>query len=85
MKLIARDLISGRISPYPVAGLVGAYFASNNRSGFSAMATRFGGGIDFNLTGGMALNVDVSRLAINNVDPDGGWASNLNISTGIGF
>ena len=85
VKLIARDLISGRISPYLVAGLGGAYFTSNNRSGFSAMTTRFGGGIDFNLTGGMALKVDVSRLAINSVDPDGGWASNLNISTGIVF
>jgi hypothetical protein len=33
----------------------------------------------------MALKVDVSRLAINNIDVGGGWASNMSISTGIVF
>ncbi len=85
-KLVARDLVSGRISPYLVGGIGAAYFTnSNSNSGFSAAATRFGGGIDFNLTGGMALKVDVSRLAINNIDVGGGWASNMSISTGIVF
>ena len=84
-KLVARDLVSGRISPYLVAGIGGAYFTNKSGSGFSAMATRLGGGIDFNLTGGMALKVDVSRLGINTIALDGGWASNLAISTGIVF
>ena len=52
-----------------------------------------GGGIDFNLSGGMAFKVDVSDLAINGTrmfrprgtDVGGGWGSNINISTGLVF
>ncbi len=85
-KLVARDLVDGRISPYLVAGLGVGYFTSNrSRGGFSEAAYRLGGGIDFNLTGGMALKVDVSNLAINNIDVGGAWGANLNISTGLVF
>jgi len=81
-KLVARDLVDGRISPYLIAGFGGGYFTN---AGNFHMAYRIGGGIDFNLTGGMALKVDVSNLAINNIEVGGqlGWGTNINISTGL--
>ena len=85
-KLVARDLVEGRISPYLVAGLGVGYFTSNQgRGGFSELAYRLGGGIDFNLTGGMAFKVDVSNMAIKDIDVGGGWGTNINISTGLVF
>ena len=70
----------------PVAGFGVGYFTSDQgRGGFSEMAYRVGGGIDFNISGGMAFRVDLSNLAINDIDVGGGWGSNINVSTGLVF
>ena len=85
-KLVARDLIEGRISPYLVAGFGVGYYTSNQTGGgFSTMAARYAGGVDFNLNGAMALRVDVGRLALGSGLFTDGWRSNLNVSTGIVF
>jgi hypothetical protein len=85
-KLIARDLLEGRISPYLAGGIgVGHYTSNQSGSGFSTMAARYGGGVDFNLNGGMAIRVDVGSLAMGSGLFTDGWRSNLNVTTGIVF
>jgi hypothetical protein len=85
-KLIARDVLEGRISPYLAGGIGVGYYTSNQTGGgFSTMAARYGGGIDFNLNGGMAIRVDVGRLAMGSGLFTDGWRSNLSVTTGIVF
>lgn len=85
-KLIARDVLEGRISPYLAGGIGVGYYTSNQTGGgFSTMAARYGGGIDFNLNGGMAIRVDVGGLAMGSGLFTNGWRSNLNVTTGIVF
>ena len=86
VKLVARDLVEGRISPYLAAGFGFAYYTSNQSGrGFSTSAARYAGGIDFNLTGAMAFRIDVGRLALGSGVDNAGWRSNLNVTTGIVF
>ena len=86
VKLVARDLVEGRISPYLAAGFGFAYYTSNQTGrGFSTSAARYAGGIDFNLTGAMAFRIDVGRLALGSGVRTPGWKSNLNVTTGIVF
>ncbi len=85
-KLIARDLMEGRITPYLAGGFGVGYYTSNQTGGgFSTAAARYGGGIDFNLNGGMAFRVDVGGLALGSGVFTNGWRSNLNVTTGIVF
>lgn len=86
LKVAARDLIEGRITPYAVAGFGVGYFTSDvTRSAFSTTAYRLGGGIDFNINGGMAFKVDAGFIGLGNGLVTPGWKRNLNISTGIVF
>ena len=86
VKLVARDLLEGRISPYLAAGFGFAYYTANQTGqGFSTSAARYAGGIDFNLTGAMAFRVDVGKLALGSGVITSGWKSNLNVTTGIVF
>ena len=85
-KLIARDVLEGRISPYLAGGIGVGYYTSNRTGGgFSTMAARYGAGIDFNLNTGMAIRVDVGGLAMGSGLFTDGWRSNLNVTTGIVF
>ncbi len=85
-KLIARDLLEGRITPYLAGGFgVGYYTSNQSGGGFSTAAARYGGGIDFNVNGGMAIRVDVGGLALGSGVFTDGWRSNLNVTTGIVF
>ena len=85
-KLIARDVLDGRISPYLAGGIGVGYYTSNQTGGgLSTMSARYGAGIDFNLNGGMALRVDVGGLALGTGLFSDGWRSNMNITTGIVF
>ena len=86
LKIAARDLIEGRITPYVIAGIGVGYFTSEaTRSGFSTTATSLGGGIDFNLGGGVALRIDASRIGLSNGLVTPGWKQNVNISAGLVF
>ena len=86
VKLVARDLLEGRISPYLAAGFGIGYYTSNQTGrGFSTSAARYAGGIDINLTGAMAFRIDVGRLALGSGVDNDGWRSNLNVTTGIVF
>ena len=85
-KLIARDLLEGRISPYLAGGFGIGYYTSNQTGGgFSTGAARYGGGVDFNLNRGMAFRVDVGGLALGSGVFTDGWRSNLNVTVGVVF
>ena len=85
-KLMARDVLDGRITPYLAGGFGFGYYTSNRTGGgLSSMAARYAGGIDFNISPGMAFRVDVGKLALGSGHRTDGWRSNLNVTTGIVF
>ena len=86
VKLTARDVLDGKISPFVVAGFGGGQISSNNiGGGFGSAAARWGGGVDFNLSDGFAFRVDASNLAIGNTIFDDAWQGNFNIATSVIF
>jgi len=85
VKLTARDLLNGAISPFVVAGFGGGS-VSEQGYGISSSAARYGGGVDFNLNGGFALRVDASNLAVSKTLYDtSSWSSDFNLATSIIF
>jgi len=90
-KLVGRDVMDGRISPYVAGGFGFGYYTSNRTGGgLNTGAARYAVGVDFNLNGGMAIKFDVGGLALGRgvvagqfVTP--GWRDNINVTTGIVF
>lgn len=82
VKLTARDLLDGAISPFVVAGFGGGSVSDQGR-GFSSMAARYGGGLDFNLNDSFGFRVDASNLAIGDTLVGDAWSSNFNLATSI--
>jgi len=84
VKLTARDLLDGAISPFVVAGFGGGSVSDRNRGvGFSSAAARYGGGFDINLNEGFAFRVDASNMAVGRSFVSTGWSSDLNVATSI--
>ena len=90
-KLVARDVVDGRLSPYVAGGFGIGYYTSNQTGGgVSTASARYAFGIDFNLSGGMALKFDVGGLALGKGVVGGafvtnGWRDAVNVTTGIVF
>ncbi len=85
-KLIARDVLDGRISPYVAGGFGFGYYTSNRTGGgLSTAAARYGVGVDYNLSPGMAIRFDVGGLALGSGLFSNGWRSNMNVTAGVVF
>jgi hypothetical protein len=86
VKLVARDVLDGRISPYVAGGFGFGYYTSNQTGGgFNTAAARYGVGVDLNMNNGMAIRFDVGGLALGSGVFTDGWRSELNVTTGIVF
>jgi Outer membrane protein beta-barrel domain len=84
VKLTARDILDGAMSPYVVAGFGGGSISSNQlRAGRSSAAARYGGGIDFNLNDSFGFRLDASNLAIGNTLFSNSWSSDFNVAAEI--
>jgi len=84
VKLTARDVLGGAVSPFVVAGFGGGSIRSGQLGGgFGSTAARYGGGVDFNLNNGFGFRVDASNLAIGNTIWDDAWQSNFNLATSV--
>ena len=86
VKLIARDMAGGRVSPYVAAGFGFGYYRSNQTGGSqSNSAARLGGGIDLNMSDGIALRFDVSKMALSSSLANRDWHSDTNIAAAVVF
>jgi hypothetical protein len=92
VKLTARDVLDGAMSPYLVAGFGGGS-VSDQGVGIGSSAARYGGGVDINLNPGFALRIDATNLAVGErlvftgagVGVDSSWSSSFNIASSIIF
>jgi hypothetical protein len=86
VKLVARDVLDGRVSPYVAGGFGIGYFSSNVSGGsISTGAARYGAGIDLNMGDAMAIRFDVGGLALGTGYIRDEWQSQINVTAGVVF
>jgi hypothetical protein len=86
-KLIARDVVDGRVSPYVIAGIGFATFISDQSGGSgSTNAMRYAAGIDLNMSDAAAIRLDVGGLSLGSgILGVPGRKRSTNIAVGIVF
>ena len=83
-KLIARDVVGGRVSPYVVGGFGFGYYTSNQSGGSaSTTALRYAVGIDLNMSDAAAIRLDLGRLSLGSGIISGSRATNTNVAIGV--
>ncbi len=86
VKLVARDVVDGRISPYVSAGGGFASFRVNEYYGIGGTsALRYAGGIDLNMSPGTALRLEAGRMRLGDNLGRRGGQSDLGVTIGIVF
>jgi len=86
VKLVARDVVDGRISPYVAGGLGVGYYSSNLGSfAGSTSANRYAFGIDLNMSEAMAVRFDVGGLRLGSGIYTGGGKNAMHVGVGIVF
>ena len=84
-KLVARDVVDGRVSPYVSAGGgVGSFMSDRSYYSLgSTSALRYAGGIDLNMSSGTALRLEAGRMRLGDNLGRAGGQSDLSVTIGI--
>ncbi len=84
-KLVARDVVDGRVSPYVSAGGgVGSFMSDRSYYSLgSTSALRYAGGIDLNMSPGTALRLEAGRMRLGDNLGRAGGQSDLSVTIGI--
>jgi hypothetical protein len=89
-RIVGRRLFGDLVTPYGMAGFGFGLF-SERATGFLSSgntyyrwsaAARYGAGTDVQLTQGVGIRIEASRMALHVLD---NWSTNWNISTGLVF
>jgi len=92
VKLVARDVLDGRITPYVATGFGLGYWRLENLGNKSGSAARYAGGIDINLSDGFAWRIEAGGKTLSKSIYDGailngteisGWNNEFQFTTGI--
>ncbi len=91
-KLVARDVLDGRITPYVAGGFGLGYWRLQNLGSVTGVSARYAGGVDVNLSDGFAWRIEVGGLTLSKSIYDGailngteisGWNNDFQFTTGI--
>jgi hypothetical protein len=92
IKLLAREVLDGRITPYVAGGMGVGYWSAERAGGVSGMSARYAGGVDINLSDGFAWRIEGGGLTLSKSIYDGavlnnmeieGWQNDFQFTTGI--
>lgn len=92
IKLLARDVLDGRITPYVAGGMGLGYWSTERAGSVTGTSARYAGGVDINLNDGFAWRVEAGGLTLSKSIYDGavlnnmeieGWQNDFQFTTGI--
>jgi hemolysin activation/secretion protein len=86
VKLIARDVLDGRISPYVGGGFgIGYYQLNSGQGSFSTTAMRYAVGVDLNMSDAAAIRLDFGGMRVGQGLVTGQGQNNAHVAVGLVF